>query len=56
MDLSSIKEAYNPGIYNETRGEILDIDVILDKINEKGLKSLTNNEKEFLDKQKNKNI
>jgi hypothetical protein len=52
MDLSSIKEAYAPHMYNETIDEILDIDIILDKINEKGLESLTINEKEFLDKQK----
>jgi hypothetical protein len=33
--------------------ENLDIDAILDKINERGLESLTINEKKFLDKQKN---
>ena len=51
IDLEMIKEAYNPDLY-QNHNEILDIDVILDKISNKGIESLTDNEKEFLDKQK----
>ena len=42
---------YNP-ILHFKNDEILDIDVILDKINKEGISSLTITEKEFLDNQK----
>ena len=51
IDLDRVKETYNPDLYRKNK-EILDIDVILDKINDRGIESLTDNEKEFLDKQK----
>jgi len=51
IDLDMVKETYNPDLYS-MNNEILDIDVILDKINDSGIGSLTDNEKEFLDKQK----
>ena len=51
IDLDMVKETYNPDLYS-MNNEILDIDVILDKINDSGIGSLTYNEKEFLDKQK----
>jgi len=54
LDLEMIKQTYEPiGDWDKTNEEILDIDVILDKINKEGLGSLSNNEKNFLDKQKN---
>ena len=50
-----IKQTYEPSeVWPTSNNEILDIDVILDKINERGIDSLTINEKEFLNKQKNK--
>mgnify|MGYP003118551649 FL=1 len=55
LDLEMIKQTYEPsGVWPTSNNEILDIDVILDKINERGIDSLTINEKEFLNKQKNK--
>ena len=53
LDLEMIKQTYEPvGVWPTNNSEILDIDVILDKINDRGIESLTDNEKEFLDKQK----
>jgi len=51
INLESIKDVYDPKLYHNSK-EILDIDIILDKISDEGIKSLTDNEKEFLDKQK----
>ena len=51
VSLDFLKENYDPEEFFKNN-EILDIDVILDKINDKGISSLTDNEKEFLDKQK----
>ena len=51
VDFDFIKENYSPERYFKNN-EILDIDVILDKINDEGIDSLTDNEKNFLDKQK----
>jgi hypothetical protein len=51
VSLDFLKENYDPDKFFKNN-EILDIDVILDKINDKGINSLTDNEKKFLDKQK----
>jgi|TARA_Y100000310_G_scaffold303229_1_gene341401 hypothetical protein len=52
MELSSIKEKYNPNTYKNTKIGTLDVDTILDKISRTGIGSITLTEKEFLDKQK----
>ena len=54
INLDMLKETYAPQGVWDINEEILDVDVILDKINKEGIGSLTINEKEFLDKQKNK--
>ena len=52
INLNILKESYAPkGVEEEISYEILDIDVILDKINKEGIGSLSIKEKNFLDKQ-----
>ena len=56
MDLEFMEEFIKPHRTTNDHtmlDENLDIDSILDKINERGIESLTINEKNFLDKQKN---
>ena len=52
INLDMLKETYDPQVVWDIDEEILDVDVILDKINKEGLGSLTTNEINFLDKQK----
>ena len=52
VDLNFIKETYKPYDKWVIKHETLDVDAILDKISRGGLKSITINEKEFLDNQK----
>jgi len=52
INLDILKEIHPMAENDEVNSEILDIDVILDKINNEGIGSLTINEKNFLDKQK----
>ena len=42
-----LKETYDPQVVWDIDEEILDVDVILDKINKEGLGSLTTNEINF---------
>jgi len=56
MDLEFMEQFVKSDLednFDRFENETLDIDYILDKISEKGLSSLTINEKNFLDKQKN---
>ena len=54
LDMSKYdsRNTYERGGEWDISPEILDVDIILDKINEKGIESLTIKEKEFLNKQK----